>query len=161
MQRSVQLLALTALLAAGCAAAPSPSPTSTAGPTATATGTSVPTLTVDLIERVGADATVVISDQSGTLASARSAAPGDGASVPEGAIQAASLSSDPNTIALTWSGSPCDTVHRLTIAPDGVSMLLERPRCSGDAIGVDHVLLLTFDHPVDFTRVNPILRTLG
>jgi len=161
MLRRALLLAMSAILVVGCAATPSPSPAATPVPGATATAATFPTFTVDLVERVGADATVVITDQSGTLASARSAAPGDGASVPDGAIQTASLSADPNTIVLTWSGSPCDTAHRLTIAPDGVSMLLERPRCSGDAIGVDHVLLLTFDHPVDFAKVNPILRTLG
>jgi hypothetical protein len=117
------------------------------------------TMHVDLVEQVGADATVDIVDHSSTLTGASSVDPGDGASVPDGAIETASLSADPNTIVLTWSGMPCDTVHGLTIGSDGVSMRLERQRCEGDAIGVDHVLLLTFDHAVDVTTVNPVLRT--
>jgi hypothetical protein len=164
--RTVLLLAAAAILAVACASEPSPSPTpmpepTVAQPTELAPGGSFPTFTVDLIEQVGADASVVIADQSGTLTGATSAAPGDGASVPEGAIETASLSADPNTIVLTWSGMPCDTVHALTIAPDGVSMRLDRQRCEGDALGVDHVLLLTFDHAVDVTKVNPVLRTTG
>ena len=41
-------------------------------------------ITVDLIENVGADATIDITDLSGTLVSAVSGNPGDGASVPDG-----------------------------------------------------------------------------
>ncbi len=148
---------LSALVAVACAADPSPSAAPTGGPAASPARV----FTVDLIERIGADASVTVTDESGTLVGAVSATPGDGASVPDGAIETASLSSDPHKIALTWSGSPCDTVHALTIAPDGLNMRLDRPRCDGDAIGVDHILVLTFDHPVDVTRVNPVLRTIG
>lgn len=160
-KRTFLVIAAAAILAVACASESTPSPTAVPQPTVIEPGGSFPTFTVDLIEQIGADASVVISDQSGTLTGASSAAPGDGASVPDGAIQTTSLSADPNTIALTWSGTPCDTVHALTIAPDGVSMQLDRQRCEGDAIGVDHVLLLTFDHAVDVTKVDPILRTNG
>ena len=143
-------------------ATPSAEPTS--GPTTTASPSASPTplvLTVDLIEHVGADASVDITDLSGTLVSAGSGNPADGGSVPEGAVQANNLAADPRVLVLTWTGMPCDTTHDLTIAPDGVTISITRPACSGDTIPVDHVLQLTFDHDVDLTKVNPTVQTVG
>ncbi len=139
-----------------------PSPTATAAPSAAPSASPTPVvLRVDLIEHVGANATIDITDLSGTLVSAVSGDPGDGASVPDGAVEAASPVGDPASVVLTWSGTPCDTTHQLTIEPDGLRMTIVRPACQGDAIGVDHVLKLTFDHPVEFTKVNPTIQTIG
>jgi hypothetical protein len=143
-----------------------PSPTAIASPLATPVPSALvatpspSVLHVDLIEHVGADASVDITDLSGTLVSAVSGDPGDGGSVPDGAVQAASPVGDPASVVLTWTGTPCDTTHTLTIAPDGVTIAITRPACQGDALPVDHVLKLTFDHPVEFTRVNPTIQTI-
>jgi hypothetical protein len=117
-------------------------------------------ISVDLIENVGADATIDITDQSGRLLSARSGDPGDGASVPFGTVAATGLAGDSATVVLTWSGLPCDTTHQLTIDPDGLTMRIERPACQGDAMGVDHAVVLTFDRPVDPATVNATVRTI-
>lgn len=143
-----------------------PSPTAIASPLATPVPSALvatpspSVLHVDLIEHVGADASVDITDLSGTLLSAVSGDPGDGGSVPDGAVQAASPVGDPASVVLTWTGTPCDTTHTLTIAPDGVTIAITRPACQGDSIPVDHVLKLTFDHTVEFTKVNPTIQTI-
>jgi hypothetical protein len=137
-----------------------PSAAPTVGPSTSPSASPSPTvLTVDLIEHVGADASVAITDLSGTLVSAESGDPGDGGSVPDGAVQASALVGNPRIVVLTWTGSPCDTTHALTIAPDGVTITITRPACQGDSIPVDHVLQLTFDHDVDLTKVDPTIQT--
>ena len=141
-----------------------PSAEPTIGPSTAPSPSASPSpsvLTVDLIEHVGANATVDITDLSGTLVSAESGDPGDGGSVPEGAVQAASPVGEPASVVLTWTGMPCDTTHDLTIAPDGVTITITRPACQGDTIPVDHVLQLTFDHDIDLTTVNPTVQTIG
>lgn len=137
------------------------SPAPSGAPASDAVPESPRVITVDLIEHVGANATIDITDLSGTLVSAVSGDPGDGASVPGGAVSAVRLAADPATLVLTWSGLPCDTTHRLTIESDGVTMTIERPACQGDALGVDHVLRLTFDHPVDQALIHATIRTVG
>jgi hypothetical protein len=144
---------------------PSPtSPLASVPPTPSATAPASPSpviISVDLIERVGANATIDITDRSGTLVSAVSGVPGDGASVPDGTVVASGLAGSSATVVLTWSGLPCDTTHALTIAPDGLEMTIERPACQGDAMGVDHVLQLIFDHAVDPATVKATIRTVG
>lgn len=142
-----------------------PSPTATTAPSvapsvAPSASPTPDVLHVDLIEHVGANATIDITDLSGTLVRAVSGDPGDGASVPDGAVEAASPVGDPASVVLTWSGMPCDTTHQLTIEPDGLTMTIVRTACQGDALGVDHALKLTFDHPVEFTKVNPTIQTI-
>lgn len=141
-------------------ATPSPTPSAPASPEPVVSPSPL-VLSVDLVERVGADATIDITDLSGRLVGATSADPGDGASVPDGAVAATSQAGNPATVVLTWSGLPCDTTHQLTIDPDGLTMRIERPACQGDALGVDHVLWLTFDRPVDPATVNATVRTIG
>jgi hypothetical protein len=143
-----------------------PSPTATPAPSGPPSPEPSPSsspavISVDLIERVGADATIDITDLSGHLATAESGTPGDGASVPDGTVAVSGLDADPKTVVLTWSGLPCDTTHRLTINPDGLTMTIERPACQGDAMGIDHVLQLTFDRSVDPAAVNVTIRTIG
>jgi hypothetical protein len=145
-------------------ATPTPAASASAPPTASSHPSPVPSptaISVDLIEHVGADATILITDRSGTLVNAGSGNPGDGASVPAGAVAVTPVVGDPSSVLLTWSGSPCDTSHRLIIDPDGLTMAIERPVCQGDAIAIDHVLRLTFDHVVDSTRVIATVQTLA
>lgn len=115
---------------------------------------------VDLVERVGADATIDITDRSGRLVGARSGDPGDGASVPDGTVSVTGVAADPATVVLTWSGLPCDTTHQLTISPDGLDLRIQRPACQGDTLPVDRVLQLTFDGPIDPAAVNATIRTI-
>jgi hypothetical protein len=114
---------------------------------------------VDLIEHVGQDAYVDVFDASGTLEDAVSGDPGDGMSVADGEVQVEADVADPNTIVLTWSGGPCDTKHRLDIGADGRDLAITRPACTGDSIGVDHVLRLTFDGPVPIDEVRATIET--
>jgi hypothetical protein len=139
---------------------PMPTPSAPASPVPSASPSPV-VISVDLIENVGADATIDIIDQSGRLLSARSGDPGDGASVPFGTVATTGLAGDPATVVLTWGGSPCDTIHQMTIDPDGLTIVIERPACQGDAMGVDHAVVLTFDRPVDPATVNATVRTIG
>jgi hypothetical protein len=145
-------------------ATPSPSPSALASPGASpvpSASASPVVVSVDLIEHVGANATIDITDLSGRLVRAQSGVPGDGASVPDGTVAVSGVADDPTTVILTWSGLPCDTTHQLTIEPDGVTMSIERPACQGDAMGVDHVLQLTFDHAVDPAALSVTIRTVG
>lgn len=141
-----------------------PSPTAIASPLATPVpsalvATPSPSVFhVDLVEHVGANATIDITDLSGTLVNAVSGDPGDGGSVPNGAVQAASPVGLPQSVVLTWTGSPCDTTHEMTIAADGVTITINRHDCQGDSTSVDHVLQLTFDHTVDLINLNPTIR---
>jgi hypothetical protein len=143
-------------------ATPSPTPSqdpSGSAPASPGPSPSSPTaITVDLIENVGADATIDIIDLSGTLVGAVSGNPPDGANDP---VRVTGLAASPATIVLTWSGLPCDTTHLLTIEPDGLTMTIERPACQGDAMGISHALELTFDHRVDPTKVAVTVRTTG
>jgi hypothetical protein len=136
-------------------ATPSPgaSPTPTASPTPE-------TLRIDLIEHLGNDAFVDITDQSLTLADAVSGDPGDGVDVPPDRIQVENDPTDQRTIVLTWSGGTCDTDHALIIEPDGRTLTLTRTACEGDSLGgVGHVLRLTFDGPAPATQFQTTLVT--
>jgi hypothetical protein len=137
-------------------AVPSPTPTGSAVPASAA-----PALHVPLTVTAGSPASVDIMDRSATLVGATSGVPGDGASVADGVVQVADDPSDPNTIVLTWSGTPCDTTHALTIAADGRTITIERPACSGDLLPLDRVLRLTFGGPVPAASVSATIRTLG
>jgi hypothetical protein len=134
-------------------------PTPSASPSAPVSPSPV-ALHIDLIEHVGEDASIDIIDRSGTLVDAASGDPPDGGSVEEGKIQVVADVADPNTLILTWTGTPCDTTHELDIAPDR-TLTLTRHACSGDLLPVDHVLRLTFDAPVDPASVGGSVVTIG
>lgn len=125
-------------------ATPSPSVSPSPAPSPTPTVRTIP-----LDERVGADATIEITDRSGRLVSAVSGDPNDGGSVPGGTVAVAAVDGDPASVQLTWTGLPCQTLHRLAIEPDGVTMALLQPACEGDTFPRDVVVILTFDGPVD------------
>ena len=110
---------------------------------------SPPAVHVDLIELVGADASVDITDRSGTLIRVESGRPADGGSVAEGTIDIEPDPSDVSVAVLTWTGTPCDTIHTLDIAPDGRTFTMRRATCEGDAIPRDLRVRLQFSGPVD------------
>ena len=101
---------------------------------------------VDLIEHVGQDALIEITDASLRLVDAVSGDPGDGVDVAPDTIRVENDPADPATVILTWAGGVCDTLHAMTIGPDARTLRMTRPACSGDTLGgVGHVLRLTFD----------------
>ncbi len=167
----VPLIAAVGLLAAALGAAavgglfdrgPAVVPVVSPTPSATPAATSSPTplvLDVDLVEVVGQDASISITDASATLESADSGQPADGGSVAADTILVTNDPTDPNVVILTWTGSPCDTAHTLTIAEDGRSMLLARPACSGDTIPRDLQLRLRFLEPLAAGDVDATLET--
>lgn len=132
---------------------PSASPAPTSGP-------KLETIRVDLIEHLGDDAFIDITDASFTLVDAVSGDPGDGVNGTPDTVQVENDPSDPSTIVLTWAGETCDTSHDLVIDPDGRTMRISRPPCEGDALGgVGHVLRLTFDAPVPAGEVTATIET--
>jgi hypothetical protein len=60
---------------------------------------------------------------------------------------------DERTLRVVWPGSPCDTVHRLTIAAD-FGITIDRPHCFGDAMLVIRAVRIDFDVPVDAAIVD-------
>ena len=139
----------------GPATSPSPLPSGLGTPLPTIGP--MPVLTVDLVESYGADASIEIADVSQSVVSAESGQPGDGGSVAVGTVEVTADPADPTTIVLTWSGTPCDTTHRLTIDGDGRTMELSRPRCEGDSIPRDLVLRLRYGAPVRADEVTVTL----
>jgi hypothetical protein len=133
---------------------PSPSLAPTVGPSAPTT------IRVDLIEHVGQDAFIDVTDESLTLVEAVSGDPGDGVDVAPEVVQVENDTNDPSTIVLTWGGGVCDTSHDLAVAPDGRTVHITRPECEGDGLGgVGHVLRLTFSGPVPADEVSATLET--
>ena len=125
---------------------PTPSETPAATPSATVTPTAR-TFDVDLIDVSGADATMEITDRSGTLVAAVSGTPADGGSVAEG-IEVTAVDSEPASVQLTWTLGVCETEHTLDIAEDGRTLVLTAPSCEGDAFPRDLTVILTFRDPV-------------
>lgn len=136
-------------------------PSPEASPSAAPTPPKSPTTTrVDLIEHVGDDAFINVTDESFALLLAISGDPGDGMDVPQGAIQIENDPGDPNTVVLTWAGATCDTEHGLTIEPDGRTLALTRAACEGDSLGGGgHVLKLSFDAPAPAAEFDATLVT--
>lgn len=123
-----------------------PSPTVSPIPSPTP---SVSTVDLEEFGGIGADASIEVTDRSGRLVAATSGSPNDGGSVPGGTVSVTAVDGDAASVRLTWTGLPCHTLHRLTIEPDGVTMVLFQPACEGDTIPRDLALILTFDGPVD------------
>ena len=101
----------------------------------------------------GNPATIDVVDASGHLASARSGVVGDS----EGPEYLTATNIDARTVRVTWPGSPCDTIHRLTIAAD-FGLTLDRPRCFGDAMPRFYALELVFDADVQADAMDVALR---
>lgn len=125
-----------------------PTPSASVRPSAPSIPPAPSVVEVDLVEAFGADASVDVHDASGTLVTAESGQPGDGGSVEFGVVDIGVDAADASVLVLTWIGTPCDTTHRLDIAPDGRTLELSRPSCAGDSIPRDLVLRLRFAGPV-------------
>jgi hypothetical protein len=143
---------------------PTPSPSAPA-PSATPTGPAIPAsspavVRVDLIDDIGGAAFVEITDESGTMLDARSGQEAEAGEI-TGDIGVSNLATDPNAVVLIWVGSPCDTRHDLTIAPDGRTMTVSRAACQGDSLGIARVLVVRFDGPVPASEVVATLQTSG
>lgn len=128
--------------------APTPSPQATMSPSPMPSGSPV-TRRIDLVERVGADALIEVTDESFTMVNAVSGTPADGGSVTGGSVAVAGVPDDPTSVQLTWTVGTCETLHQLLITPDGRTMTLFQPTCEGDAMPRDLVLVLSFAGPVD------------
>ena len=104
---------------------------------------------VALEQCCGARLSVDVVDESGHLVRAVS-----GPNVEGGSVEVATVTNDdPRTLRLTWPGTPCDTVHRLTIDPAATTITIDRPNCLGDAVPADRIVVLTFDVDVAASTV--------
>ncbi|HET7029477.1 MAG TPA: hypothetical protein VFI34_03120 [Candidatus Limnocylindrales bacterium] len=109
--------------------------------------------TVSLRQTGGNPAWIDIVDESGHFVEARLGRLGES----EGPEFLTATNVDARTVRVTWPGSPCDTVHRLTIAAD-FGLTLDRPICYGDAIAAFYAIELTFDTDVDAAAMDSALR---
>jgi hypothetical protein len=124
--------------------AASPAPSASASPTTTEQP--APFAHVDLASSCcpGNPPSVDVVDLSGLVVSASSALPLESDSV-DGIIV---KDDKANSLRITWLGSPCNTVHRLSVDATATKILLERPGCFGDAMPRFLSLTLTFSRPV-------------
>ena len=123
-------------------------PQPTANPTVAPSASASAIGSAHVVLRVAtADAvTIDVTDRSGTLTSAASGMPGDGASVE--AYRLAATNPTPTTVRLTWVGGPCDSANLLSIDEARHRLVLVQPECPGDAIATDRILDLEFASPI-------------
>jgi hypothetical protein len=150
-------------------ATPVPTPVATARPTPVPTaaptradgggGDAIP-MTVDLETFDRHAVHVDVADQTGTIRTAVSGTPGDGASVGDHELVVENV--DARTLRLTWIDYPIDNADSLFVEWfDGhIRLLLVQPEPTGttDAIGFDRVLVLTFSEPVSAAHVKAFLQ---
>ena len=153
------ILVLVAILAACTATDPrledEPAPPTTA-PTALTTPTPISAAHVALTVATANAVTVDVTDDSSSLVSAASGAPGDGSSVEAYTLAVTNVS--PTTLRLTWVGGPCDSANQLSIDADRSRLVLIQPECPGDSIATDRILDLEFDTPVKASDVEAFLQ---
>lgn len=105
---------------------------------------------VDLDNLTGHDVSIVIDDETGTVADAGSGQPGDGMSVRWFDVKVENLGD--TTLRITWVGLPRDEDIRVAIVGGDGSYALDffqaAPPANSDAIGHDRVLILRFDTQV-------------
>ena len=115
---------------------------------------------VELESTSGQDVYVDIVDRSGTITSAVSGQPSEGASIEPYSVHVENL--DPRTLRLTWTDFPIDNALALYIDPTatGMRFLLVQPAPTGpaDAMGEDRVLDLTFDEDVSAADIEAVLQ---
>jgi len=136
-------LALPGTTAAPSLAAPSAAPSATASPGPTDRPSAI---RVELANATGNRVAIEITDESRTLLIAESGLPGDGASVAPGDL--AIINDDASTLRLTWVGGPCDIADSLAIDALRRRFHLVQPRCPGDSIVTDRILVLRFSQPI-------------
>jgi hypothetical protein len=103
----------------------------------------------DLATTAGAAASMDAIDLSHLITSIASGPAIDGGTVDHIVV----TNNGASRLLVTWPGSPCDTVHRLTLDATATQLVLERPICQGDAIPRDLSVLLTFKQPIDAAGV--------
>jgi hypothetical protein len=137
--------AATSSLPPTASASPDGSPTASTGPSASPPP-AAPLLHVDLASTCcpGNPPSLDVADLSGLVVSATSALPLESDSVDGIVVKNAGA----NSLRITWIGSPCDTIHRLTVDATATHIVLERPRCFGDAIPRFLSVTLTFERSV-------------
>jgi hypothetical protein len=115
-------------------------------------------LTVELETLTAHHVSVDIVDRSGTLVSAISGTPTASAAVEPDTLLVENI--DTRTLRLTWVDRPGDNALSLFIDEGATRFLMVQPEhdTKGDAIVHDRVLILTFDHPVDGSAVQPFLQ---
>jgi hypothetical protein len=136
--------------------------TSPSAPPAASVSPTPQVIRVDLIEHVGDDAFIEITDESFTMTEAVSGDPGAGVDVPTDQVRVENDPSDPATVVLTWSSGACDTGHQLVIDTDGRTMRMFRTACEGDSLGgLGHILRLTFQAPAPAGEFKVTLETVA
>lgn len=113
----------------------------------------VPPIHVALLRDAGNPVSIDVVDESGLVVKAVSGA------VPttDPAREFEITNDSAKVLRLTWRGSPCDTVHRLTIDATATDFTIDRPSCGGDAIPALRSLVVTFSRPVDATTLRTSL----
>lgn len=154
------LMAIGIVLTA-CAVVDVPPPSPSPMPTGTTPGSGGPTgsggpFHVVLAQASGADVTIDVVDESGTLLDAASGTPGDGASVELYTVRATNV--DATTVRLTWVDGPCDSASTLTIDATARRFLVVQPECAGDSVAYDRVLELWFSPAIDADDIEISLR---
>jgi hypothetical protein len=123
---------------------PGESPLASPSSTPTASQPPSPLFRADLTTTGGQPATVDVVDLSGLVVTGRS-----GAAIEGGTVDGIVVTNDKaDTLRITWAGSPCYTVHRLTVDATASKIVLERPRCGGDSIARDLSLILQFSRSI-------------
>jgi hypothetical protein len=106
------------------------------------------------------DVSVVVNDETGTLAGVTTGQPGDGMSVRWFDVKVENL--DAGTIRVTWVGLPRDEEVRLLISGEGGAYRLRfvqaAPPANSDAVGYDRILVLRFHAAVDAEDVEVTFR---
>ena len=120
------------------------SPPASPSPTSPASEPPAPLFRADLETTAGQSATVDVVDLSGLVVTGRSGPAIEGATV-DGIVV---TNEKPDTLLITWAGSPCDTVHRLTVDGTATQIVLERPGCGGDSIARDLSLILQLSRSI-------------
>ena len=123
---------------------PSGSPQDSPTITPNASEPPAPLFTTDLAAIGGRPASVHVIDLSKLVVSVRSGPAAEGVSV--GGIVVTNDKAD--SLLVRWAGTPCDTVHLLTVDQTARHIVLERPKCSGDSIGRELSLILTFSRSI-------------
>jgi uncharacterized protein len=153
---------LAILVAAGLMAACTASPAAvtvapaTVAPTPATTARPSSATHVVLAQSTARNVTIDVADGSGTLLTATSGTPGDGASVEPYKLIVSN--DNPTTLRLTWVGGPCDSANSLSIDTTRRQFLLVQPECSGDSIVTDRILVLTFSQPIAATEIQAFLQ---
>lgn len=130
-----------------------PEPSGSAAPLEPLGSPAVAPIHVALAHGSGNAVSIDVVDESGLLVKAMSGTVPD----TEPSHQFDISNDDPTTLRLTWEGSPCDTVHRLTIDPTATGFTIDRPLCGGDAMAAWRSLVLTFSRPVSAATLSTSL----